>query len=96
MVVVRPTFIRQVKVQDPAPAASLPKGGVLVLCARRKRTGLKYTSVSRRGLRTTFADVVSFPLPDQQAALMRRLPADRDARLGEDQWGKRNRNVERY
>ena len=36
------------------------------------------------GLQTTFADVVSSPLPDRLAALMRRLHADRDERLGEE------------
>src|SRR6266511_144028 len=34
------------------------------------------------GLRTTFADVLSSPLPDRLAALMRRLSADRDERSG--------------
>ena len=48
------------------------------------------------GLRTTFADVVSSPLPNRLTALMRRLHADRDERLGEDKWGKGNRNVEPY
>ena len=47
-------------------------------------------------LRTIFADVVSSPLPDRLAALMRRLHADRDERLGEDKWGNGNRNVEPY
>jgi hypothetical protein len=36
------------------------------------------------GLRTTFADVVSSPLPGRLAALMRRLHADRDERSGEE------------
>ena len=45
------------------------------------------------GLRTAFADVVSSPLPEHLATLMRRLHADRDERLGEDKWGKGNRNV---
>jgi Anti-sigma factor NepR len=49
------------------------------------------------GLRTTFADVVSSPLPDRLTALMRRLQSDRDERSGEERkWGKRNRNVEPY
>ena len=48
-------------------------------------------------LRTTFADVVSSPLPDRLTALMRRLQSDRDERSGEERkWGKRNRNVEPY
>jgi hypothetical protein len=34
------------------------------------------------GLRTTFADVVSSPLPDRLAVLMRRLHADRNERSG--------------
>jgi hypothetical protein len=34
------------------------------------------------GLRTTFADVVSSPLPDRLTALMRRLQSDRDERSG--------------
>jgi anti-sigma factor NepR-like protein len=33
-------------------------------------------------LRTTFADVVSSPLPDRLTALMRRLQSDRDERSG--------------
>jgi hypothetical protein len=48
------------------------------------------------GLRTTFANVVSSPLPDRLTALMRRLHADRDERFRGDLWGKRNRNIERY
>ena len=49
------------------------------------------------GLRTTFANVLSSPLSDRRAALMRRLSADRDERSGgEEPWGKRNRNVEPY
>jgi hypothetical protein len=47
-------------------------------------------------LRTIFADVVSSPLPDRLAALMRQLHAARDEHLGEDQWGKRNSNVGPY
>jgi hypothetical protein len=34
-------------------------------------------------LRTTFADVVSSPIPERLAALMRRLHADRTERSGE-------------
>src|SRR2546430_14652839 len=34
------------------------------------------------GLRTTFADVLSSPLPDRLGALLRRLSADRDERSG--------------
>jgi hypothetical protein len=46
------------------------------------------------GLRTTFADVVSSPLPGRLAALVRRLQADRNERSGEERkWGNRNRNV---
>ncbi len=37
-----------------------------------------------RGLRTTFADVVSSPLSDKLVALMRRLHADGDERSGEE------------
>jgi hypothetical protein len=49
------------------------------------------------GLRTTFADVVSSPLPDRLAALVRRLQADRNERSGEERkWRNRNRNVEPY
>jgi hypothetical protein len=49
------------------------------------------------GLRTTFADVVSSPLPDRLATLVSRLQADRNERSGEERkWGKRNRNVEPY
>jgi hypothetical protein len=47
------------------------------------------------GLRTAFADVVSSPLPEHLATLMRRLSADGDARSGE-LWGKRNRNAAPY
>jgi hypothetical protein len=36
------------------------------------------------GLRTTFADVVSSPLPERLAALVRRLHADRKERSGEE------------
>ena len=36
------------------------------------------------GLRTTFDDVVSSPLPDGLAALMRQLHADRSERSGEE------------
>jgi len=36
------------------------------------------------GLRTTFADVVSSPLPGRLAALMRRLHADCNERSGEE------------
>jgi hypothetical protein len=36
------------------------------------------------GLRTAFADVVSSPLPEHLATLMRRLSADGDARSGEE------------
>src|SRR6266699_943642 len=36
------------------------------------------------GLRTTFADVVSSPLPARLAALMRRLHADCNERSGEE------------
>jgi hypothetical protein len=39
------------------------------------------------GLRTAFADVVSTPLPECLAALMRRLSADRDERSGETEHG---------
>ncbi len=46
------------------------------------------------GLRTTFADVVSSPLPDRLAALVRRVQADGDERSGEKRkWGNRNRNA---
>src|SRR5262245_43855238 len=49
------------------------------------------------GLRTTFADVVSSPLPGRLAALVSRLQADRNERSGEERkWGNRNRNVEPY
>jgi hypothetical protein len=49
------------------------------------------------GLRTTFADVVSYPLPGRLAALVRRLQADRNERSGEERkWGNRNRNIEPY
>ena len=49
------------------------------------------------GLRTTFADVVSSPLPDRVAALVSRLQADRNERSGEERKrGNRNRNVEPY
>jgi hypothetical protein len=45
------------------------------------------------GLRTTFADVVSSPLPGGLAALVRRLEADRNERSGEERkWDNRNRN----
>jgi hypothetical protein len=44
------------------------------------------------GLRTTFAEVVSSPLPSRLAALVRQLQADRDERSGEERkWGNRNR-----
>jgi hypothetical protein len=36
------------------------------------------------GLRTTFADVVSIPLPERLAALMRRLVADGNELSGEE------------
>jgi hypothetical protein len=36
------------------------------------------------GLRTTFADVVSSPLPGRLAALVRGLQADRNERSGEE------------
>ena len=36
------------------------------------------------GLRTTFADLVSSPIPERLAALMRRLHADRNERSGEE------------
>jgi len=46
-------------------------------------------------LQTTFADVVSSPLPGRLAALVSRLQADRNERSGEERkWGNRNRNVE--
>jgi hypothetical protein len=49
------------------------------------------------GLRTTFADVVSSPLPARLAALVSRLQADRNERSGEERkWVNRNRNVEPY
>jgi hypothetical protein len=49
------------------------------------------------GLRTTFADVVSSPLPGRLAALVGQLQADRNERSGEERkWGNRNRNVESY
>jgi hypothetical protein len=49
------------------------------------------------GLRTTFADVVSSPLPGRLAALVRRLQVDRNERSGgRAQLGNRNRNVEPY
>jgi hypothetical protein len=49
------------------------------------------------GLRTTFADVVSSPLPGRLTALVRRLQADRNERPGEERkWGNRNRNIEPY
>jgi hypothetical protein len=49
------------------------------------------------GLRTTFADVVSSPLPDRLATLVSRLQADRNERSGEERkWRNRNRNVEPY
>jgi hypothetical protein len=39
-------------------------------------------------LRTTFADVVSSPLPGRLAALVSRLQADRNERSGEERkWG---------
>ena len=39
-------------------------------------------------LQTTFADVVSSPLPGRVAALVRRLQADRNERSGEERkWG---------
>jgi hypothetical protein len=46
------------------------------------------------GLRATFDDVVSSPLPDGLAVLMRQLHADRSERSGEehDNGPKRNRN----
>src|SRR5262245_36400302 len=45
------------------------------------------------GLQTTFADVVSSPLPGRLAALVRRFQADRNERSGEERkWGNRNRN----
>jgi hypothetical protein len=49
-------------------------------------------------LRATFADVVSSPLPEHLATLMRRLNSDGDARSGEERklWGNRNRNVAPY
>ena len=48
-------------------------------------------------LQTTFADVVSSPLPGRLAALVSRLQADRNERSGEERkWGNRNRNVEPY
>ena len=48
-------------------------------------------------LQTTFADVVSSPLPGRVAALVRRLQADRNERSGEERkGGNRNRNVEPY
>jgi hypothetical protein len=50
------------------------------------------------GLRTAFADVVSSPLPEHLATLMRRLSAGGDARSGEGAQlrGKRNRNAAPY
>jgi hypothetical protein len=50
------------------------------------------------GLRTAFADVVSSPLPEHLATVMRRLSADGDARFrgGAQLWGKRNRNAAPY
>jgi hypothetical protein len=59
---------------------------------------MKFPLTLAGGLRTTFADVVSIPLPGRLAALMRRLNAGREQLSGEEpgQWGKRNRNVEPY
>src|SRR5262249_62024082 len=49
------------------------------------------------GLRTTFADVVSSPLPGRVAALVSRLQADRNERSGEERkWGNSNRSVVPY
>jgi hypothetical protein len=49
------------------------------------------------GLRATFANVVSSPLPGRLAALVRRLQVDRDEGPGKERKsGNRNRNVEPY
>src|SRR5262249_41369824 len=43
------------------------------------------------GLRTTFADVVSSPLPGRLTALVRRLQAERNELSGDEgKWGNRN------
>jgi hypothetical protein len=58
---------------------------------------MRRPTVRAGGLRTTFADVVSSPLPGRVAALVRRLKADRNERSGEERkGGNRNRNVEPY
>jgi hypothetical protein len=46
------------------------------------------------GLRRTFADVVSAPLPERLATLLRRLSADEWVRRGARSWGKHYRNAE--
>ena len=64
---------------------------VLVLLDRTMQLPLTLAG----GLRTTFADVVSSPLPGRLAALVSRLQADRNERSGEERkWG--NRNVGPY
>ena len=46
------------------------------------------------GLRTTFADVVSSPMPERLTALVHRLQDDRNGRSGEERkWGNRNRTA---
>jgi hypothetical protein len=45
---------------------------------------MKFPLALADGLRITFADVVSVPLPGRLAALMRRLNADRDELSGEE------------
>ena len=45
---------------------------------------MKFPLTLAVGLRTTFADVVSIPLPGRLATLVRRLNADRNELLGED------------
>ncbi len=43
------------------------------------------------GLQTTFAEIVSSPLPSRLAVLVSQLQADRDERSGDERkWGNRN------
>ena len=59
----------------------------------------KFPMTLASGLRTTFADVVSIPLPERLAALVHGLSADRNelsGGRGARSWGKRSRNVEPY
>ena len=59
--------------------------------------GMKFPLTLGDGLRGTFDDVVSTPLPGRLAALMQRLQADRNEfRRGARSWGKRNKNVQPY